>query len=75
MFVFAYQNYLYNDNEIKELFSELYSILTKLSKSTQNDSPFSCFKWAMGICVGKEDIPNDLYDVSETVLCPRENKR
>ena len=72
---FAYQNYLYNDNEIKELFSELYSILTKLSKSTQNDSPFSCFKWAMGICVGKEDIPNDLYDVSETVLCPRENKK
>lgn len=72
---FAYQNYLYNDNEIRELFTTLYGTLNKLSKSTQNDSPFSCFKWAIGICVGEEDIPNDLYDVSETVLCPRENKK
>lgn len=72
---FVYQNYLYNDNEIKDLFTELYSALTKLSKSTQNDNPFSCFKWAMRICVGEEDIPNDLYDVSETILCPRENKK
>lgn len=71
---FAYQNYLYDDNEIKELCTGLYRTLTKLSKSTQNDSPFSCLKWAMGICVDEEDIPNDLYDVDETVLCPRENK-
>lgn len=71
---FAYQNYLYNDNEIKDLFIELYSVLTKLSKSTQNDSPFSCFKWAMGICVNEEDMPDDLYDISETTLYPRENK-
>lgn len=71
---FAYQNYLYNDYEIKDLFIKLYSALTKLSKTTQNDSPFSCFKWAMKTCVGEDDIPNDLYDVSETVLSPRKNE-
>lgn len=72
---FAYQNYLYNDNEIKDLFTDLYDILTKLDASTQNDSPFNCFKWAMRVCVGKEDLPNDLYSVDETVLCSQGNKK
>lgn len=72
---FAYQNYLYNDNIIKDLFTQLYSALTKLSKSTQNDSPFSFFKWAMRICVGEENIPNDLYDISETALYLRDNEK
>lgn len=71
---FAYQNYVYNDNEIKDLFSELYYALIRLSKSTQNSSPFSHFKWAMGVCVNQEYMLDDLYDINEIPLYSRENK-
>lgn len=72
---FAYQNYMYNDDEMKECFKKLYTVLQKLKKTTGNESPFNCFKWAMRVCVSEDEIPDELYSEDETILCPRENKR
>lgn len=67
---FAYQNYLYDDLEIKELFIQLYSDLSVLKNTTQNDSPFNCLKWAVRTCIDDDDILNYLYDESEIELYP-----
>jgi len=72
---YAYLNYVYDDFEIKDLFIQLYNALVILKNATQNDSPFSCLKWAIRACVGDDDLLKDLYDESETVLYPRENKK
>lgn len=72
---FAYQNYLYDDFEIKELFIRLYSALNVLKNTTDNDSPFSCLKRAVKTCVKDDDILNYLYNESETELYPQKNKK
>ncbi|NFI94720.1 hypothetical protein FC961_10010 [Clostridium botulinum] len=72
---FAYQNYLYDDLEMKELFTQLYSSLSLLKNTTQNDSPFNCLKWAIKACIDDDDILNSLYDVSECELYTRKNKK
>lgn len=72
---FAYQNYLYDDFEIKELFTQLYSTLIILKKTTENDSPFGCLKWAIKTCIGEDDILDELYDESEVKLYPRKIKK
>lgn len=71
---FAYQNYMYNDDEIKACFKKLYIALQTLKKTTENDSPFECFKWAMRVCINEDEIPSELYSEHETVLCLQENK-
>ncbi|MGG7177188.1 NACHT domain-containing protein [Clostridium paraputrificum] len=74
---FAYENYLYDDFEIKELFAQLYSNLSKLKNTTQNDGPFDCLKWAIKTCIHDEedDILKYLYNESEFELYPRKNKK
>lgn len=72
---FAYQNYLYDDFELKDLFNRLYNDLIMLKNTTQNDSPFSCLKWAIRTCLDDDDILNDLYDESENALYQRKNKK
>ncbi|MCS4447333.1 hypothetical protein JTS91_05400 [Clostridium botulinum] len=74
---FAYENYLYDDFEIKELFDQLYSNLSILKNTTQNDSPFNCLKWAIKTCIDDEDddILDYIYNESEIELYPRKNKK
>lgn len=65
---FAYQNYIFTDNEIRDLLDVLYKSLCIIKKTTQIDSPFGCFKWVMKECIGKDDIPSALYSEDEIAL-------
>jgi len=62
---FAYQNYWYNEFELDDMFSQLWKIICRLEKTTDNSNSYGCFKSAVRICLSRNKIFDNLYDVDE----------
>lgn len=71
---FSYHNFIHDEYKIKEQFQLLFDFLENLGRSTDNSSPYNCFKWALKACIGEDNLIEKLYDTTETNLYPISSK-
>lgn len=66
---FSYQNYIYDEFKLNEIFKKLYSYLKILKSKTDNGDVYNCFKWAFKTCVNDDnEIFSEIYDSYELNL-------
>lgn len=73
---FSYQNYIYDQFELNEIFRELYSYLKVLNNKTYNGDVYGCFKWAYKSCVNDDDeLLAEISNSSEIDLINRNSDK